>query len=348
MSFPPIQRLRGSLSAFRWLAAPNAAARQATRALAILVSLAFLVGCQGVSTPDSSGTLGSSATNLSFGNVEVGNKQTLSETLTNTSSSSISVSQVSLTGPTFKLSGATAPLILNAGQSVTVSVTFAPTAAGNASGTITVGSNASNSTVTIALSGKGTMTAGQLSATPATVSVGSVAVGTSGTSSGNLIASGAGVTVTGASSNNSQFSIGGISLPMTIPSGQSVPFTVTFSPSVAGAASAVLTFSSNAQSPTTTETLSGTGTAAPSHSVNLSWNASTSSNISGYNIYRATYGSSCGSFSKINSLLNTGTLYTDATVIDGTSYCYATTAVNSSSEESGYSNIASNVQIPAP
>jgi fibronectin type 3 domain-containing protein len=80
--------------------------------------------------------------------------------------------------------------------------------------------------------------------------------------------------------------------------------------------------------------------------VNLSWNANTSSNISGYNIYRAVYTNSCGSFSKINSVLNTSTLYTDSAVVGGTSYCYATTAVNSSNVESGYSNIATNVQIP--
>ena len=55
-----------------------------------------------------------------------------------------------------------------------------------------------------------------------------------------------------------------------------------------------------------------------------------------------------GMHRKINSALDTSTLYTDSVVVDGTSYCYATTAVNSSNEESGYSNIASNVQIPAP
>jgi len=46
-------------------------------------------------------------------------------------------------------------------------------------------------------------------------------------------------------------------------------------------------------------------------------------------------------------VLTTTTLYTDSNVVDGKSYCYAATAVNSSSQESGYSNIASNVQIPA-
>lgn len=80
--------------------------------------------------------------------------------------------------------------------------------------------------------------------------------------------------------------------------------------------------------------------------MNLSWNASTSPNISGYNIYRALYTSQCGSYSKINQVLNTTTLYTDSTVANSTSYCYAATAVNTTNQESGYSNIVSNVQIP--
>jgi hypothetical protein len=178
--------------------------------------------------------------------------------------------------------------------------------------------------------------------------LGSVVIGTSGTASGSLTASGTNVTVTAASSSNSAFSMGGLSLPVTIPAGQSASFTVTFSPQASGAASATLTFASNAQPAATTETLTGTGTAAPTYTVNLSWNASSSSGVSGYNIYRAIYTTSCESFSKINSTLNTSTLFADSVVADGTSYCYATTAVNSSNEESGYSNTVSNVQIPAP
>jgi fibronectin type 3 domain-containing protein len=123
---------------------------------------------------------------------------------------------------------------------------------------------------------------------------------------------------------------------------------VTFSPQTTGAATATLTFTSNAQPSTTTETATGTGEAAPTYSVSLSWTASTSSNISGYNIYRAVYTTTCGSFSMINPTLNTSTSYSDSGVTDGTSYCYTTTAVNSSNQESAYSNIVSNVQIPAP
>jgi Abnormal spindle-like microcephaly-assoc'd, ASPM-SPD-2-Hydin len=198
-----------------------------------------------------------------------------------------------------------------------------------------------------AASGTTTSATAQLSATPATLAAGEVVVGSSVTVSGSLNASGTDVTVTAATTNNSRFAIGGLSLPVTIAAGQSAPFTLTFSPQVAGAGSATLTFTSNAQPSTTTESATGTGTAASTHTVALSWNASTSANIAGYNIYRAPYSSSCGIYSKVNGpTLNTTISYVDASVADGTNYCYATTAVNSTNEESGYSNIVSNVQVP--
>ena len=182
---------------------------------------------------------------------------------------------------------------------------------------------------------------------PATLALGNVVVGQSGTASGSLSASGGSVTVTAASTNNSAFSVGGLSLPVTIPSGQSAAFTITFSPQTAAAASATLTITSNALSPTITEALTGTGTPAPTHSVNLSWTASTSTDVVGYNVYRALFtNSACGGFSKINAVPTTSTLYTDSTVANSTAYCYATTAVDTSNAESVDSNIVSNVAIP--
>jgi hypothetical protein len=187
----------------------------------------------------------------------------------------------------------------------------------------------------------------QLSVTPATLAWGSVVAGSSATASGMLSASGGSVTLTGATSNSTTFTVGGLSLPTTVAAGQSVPFSVTFSPHVAGSASATLTFTSNAQPSSITQALSGNGTVAGTHSVNLSWNPSNSPGISGYNVYRAAYSGSCGSFNRINALVNTGTLYTDAAVANGGSYCYAATTIDSSNQESGYSNIVSNVQVPA-
>jgi hypothetical protein len=322
----------------------------------VLVSLAAMVGCQGFSSKPAtsapvpaSGELALSPAAANFNTVSVGNSQQQSETLTNTGGSTVTVSQVAISGQGLTLSGISTPLLLTAGQTATFHVTFTPQSAGSATGSVTITSNASDPSLSLALSGAGTTATAQLTATPATLSAGNVVAGTSGTVSGSLNASGANVTVTAANTSNSAFAISGLSLPAVIPAGQAAAFTVTFSPQVAGAAGATLTFTSDAQPSTTTQSAAGTGIAAPTHSVNLSWNASSSPNISGYNIYRAAYTSSCGAYAKINgSALDTATTYSDSSVTDGAKYCYATTAVNSSNEESGYSNIVNDVQIPAP
>ncbi|MGA2021500.1 MAG: choice-of-anchor D domain-containing protein [Candidatus Sulfotelmatobacter sp.] len=323
-----------------------------------LLCVAAMVGCQGVSTsknaaagppPPASGELALNPTSESFGTVQVGSNQQQSGTITNTGGSTVTISQVGISGTAFTLSGISTPVVLAAGQIANFTVTFTPQSAGSASGSVTITSNGSNPTLSLALSGTGTTATAVLTALPTTLSAGNVAVGASGTVSGTLNASGANVTVTAANTSNSRFTISGLSVPAIIPAGQNVPFTVTFSPQVAGADSATLTFTSDAQPSTTTDSVTGTGIAAPTHTVSLSWNASSSQNISGYNIYRAVYTTSCGSYSKINgSTLDSVTTYLDSSVTDGVAYCYATTAVNSSNEESGYSNIVSDVQIPPP
>jgi hypothetical protein len=294
------------------------------------------------------GQLTSNPTSESFGSVTVGSQQSATETVTNTGGTSVTISQVAASGTGFSISGITTPKTLSAGQSTSFSVTFAPQAAGAVSGNVTVTSNAPNPALTIPLSGTGASPqAGQLSVSPTTLNLGSVTVSDSGTASGSLLATGASVTVTAATTNNSAFTVSGLSLPVTIPAGQSAPFTITFSPLAAGSASATLTITSNAQTPSTTAALSGTGVAQATHSVNLSWTASTSTDVAGYNVYRALYASSaCGTFSKINSVLTTSTVYTDSTVANSTSYCYATTAVDTSNQESSYSNVVSNVAVP--
>jgi fibronectin type 3 domain-containing protein len=89
--------------------------------------------------------------------------------------------------------------------------------------------------------------------------------------------------------------------------------------------------------------MTGTGAAATQHTVDLSWSAST--NAVGYNIYRGTV--SGGPYTMINSSLDGTTAYTDSTVASGQTYYYVATAVDASSNESGYSNEATAV-IPNP
>ncbi len=88
----------------------------------------------------------------------------------------------------------------------------------------------------------------------------------------------------------------------------------------------------------TVEGVNFTAAAAQSHSVVLSWDASTSP-ISGYNVYRSTV--SGGQYVRINStLISGGLMYTDADVQGGTTYYYVSTAVDSTGTESTYSNEA--------
>ena len=76
------------------------------------------------------------------------------------------------------------------------------------------------------------------------------------------------------------------------------------------------------------------------HTVSLSWIASTST-VTGYNVYRST--SNGSGYVKINTSLVSGLTYTDSSVTSGTTYFYVTTAVDSSGNESGFSNQATAV-----
>jgi len=99
-------------------------------------------------------TLSASATTENFGNVTVGSSATATVSLKNTGNSSVTVSTVSSAGTGVSASGG-ADVILSPGQATALSVKFAPAKAGAVTGSVTVASNASNSPVTIAVSGDG-------------------------------------------------------------------------------------------------------------------------------------------------------------------------------------------------
>jgi hypothetical protein len=277
---------------------------------------------------------------LRFGSVQLGERVILTATLTNTGGSPVTVSQANLSGSSFSLSGITAPFTLNANQSLTFSATFAPTAAGPASGSLEIVSNASNSPLNVPLSGTGAAQ-GQLAVSPATLSFGNVVVGTSASLNGKLSASGASLTIFSATIDSNEFALSGLALPLTLPKGQSTSFSVVFTPQATGAASASLTFASNGLNSPTVQTMTGSGTAATQHVVDLTWNASPGA--IGYNIYRSQV--SGGPYSIINSALDSSAAYTDSDVSSGETYYYVATAVDSNQAESGYSNQAV-AQVP--
>jgi hypothetical protein len=281
---------------------------------------------------------------LSFGSLTAGGSKTLTETLTNNGKTSVTVSQASVSNRAFTLSGLVLPVSLNAGHSLTFSVAFAPTISGTSSGTLLVNSNASNPQLHIALSGSETAV-GQFNVAPATLNFGSVRAGSRASLKGILSATRSPVTVSSITTTSAEFAVSGISMPLTVAAGQSVPFTVTFSPQSSGAAAARLAFLSNAGNSLATESLTGSGVATVPHSVTLSWAASSSAGVVGYNVYRSTV--SGRSYARITSSPDGNLSYTDSTVSAGQSYFYVVTAVDRTGAESTYSNQAQAV-VPTP
>jgi hypothetical protein len=292
------------------------------------------------------GALTPNPSSLGFGNVQVGNNQQLSETLTNSGGVNVTISQAGITGTGFSMSGLNPPLLLTPGQHYTFTVTFTPPSSGNDSGSVSIVSDASNRNLSIPLTGTGVpVPPGQLAVAPTAMNFGNVVVGTNAGLPGTLTASGQTVTVTAGNVTGSAFVLSGLSFPVVIPAGQHAQFTVTFTPQANGVASGSISFASDASNSPTVESLTGTGTPPPKHMVNLSWTASNSQGVIGYNIYRGV--KTGGPYSKINPVLDASTLYSDSTVVDGTTYYYVTTAINSNNEESTYSNQTSAV-IPPP
>jgi hypothetical protein len=195
------------------------------------------------------------------------------------------------------------------------------------------------------LTGTGTGTvAGQLAVAPSSINFGSITMGTTQNQTGTLSATSGPVIVSSLGVSGSQFLVSGIAFPVTIPAGSSVPFQVAFTPTVAGTSTANITLTSNASNSPSVESLTGSGT-APQHSVGLGWNTSSSSDVTGYNIYRAS--ASAGPFTRLNSTLDATPFDTDSTVKAGQTYYYVVTAVSSTGTESTYSNEVQ-VAIPTP
>ena len=285
----------------------------------------------------------SAPSSMNLGSIPVGSSQTQALTVTNTGGSSLMISAATVGGSGFIVSGMSLPYNLAAGASANLSVTFSPLTSGPDNATLTLTSNGSDPTVNVSLGGSGTTTTGTLAVTPASMSFGSVAIGTTQTESGSVTASGGSVTLSSTSSSNSAFAVGGIMLPITLTAGQSAAFTLTFAPTSTGSASANISFFTS-NSTSASETANGSG-ATTQHTVDLSWGASTSASISGYNVYRGT--SASGPFSKVNSVLDASLSYSDSTVQSGQTYYYATTAVDPSGIESSYSNQVQAV-VPFP
>ena len=273
---------------------------------------------------------------VSFGNVTVGVTNTQTLVISNPGTANLSVTQASLVGTGFSFSGLTLPLSVAPGSSATFIVSFAPTSASSLSGNLTLVSNTFNSPFVVPLAGTGVSPITQLTASPSSLSFGSITTGSSGTQSVTLANTGnSSVSVSQISISGAGFSAAGFALPVTLAAGQSTSFSVTFAPTTTESLSGNVTVTSNATNAPLAISLSGSGAAAVSHSVTLNWTPSTSS-YAGFNVYRGAL--SGGPYNKVNSALISATSFADASVASGQTYYYVATEVDSTGAESVYSS----------
>ena len=107
--------------------------------------------------PATPGALTPNVSSLGFGNVIVNNSSVLGVNFTNSGSVNITVSSVTISGAGFTAGGISNGQIITPGQAATLNVTFAPAATGSVIGSVTIVSNASNSPVSVSLSGSGAL-----------------------------------------------------------------------------------------------------------------------------------------------------------------------------------------------
>ncbi|HXJ91874.1 MAG TPA: choice-of-anchor D domain-containing protein [Terriglobia bacterium] len=153
------------------------------------------------------------------------------------------------------------PASIAAGSSCTISVSFTPTVAGSASGTLTIVDNAG--TQTVSLTGTGLA---QVSFSPSTLSFGTVVVGnTSASKKVTVTNNGSAVTLSSVSTS-AGFAVASNTCGTSLAAGAKCTVGVTFSPTAVGSATGTLTFTDSAPDSPQTVSLTGSGSAPVSFS----------------------------------------------------------------------------------
>jgi hypothetical protein len=293
------------------------------------------IALTGTGTQPEIGAIPSSAP---FGNVAVGNTNSQTITLTNGGTANLIISQGSVSGNGFKITGLSTPLTITPGSNATFNAVFTPTGAGKVTGSISLANDAPSSPYTIALSGTGVAETQLLSFNVSSLSFGNVSVGSNTSLPAALTNTGnSNVTISSANTTGAGFMVSGVSSGESLSPNQSIPVTVQFAPSASGTVNGNLTILSSATDSPTSISLSGTGTQA--QKVALGWTSSTSTVI-GYNVYRGTVTGGPYS-SKLTSSPVASTQFTDTAVQSGQTYYYVVTSVDSNDVESVYSGQAS-------
>ena len=233
----------------------------------LLLCLGTMVGCMGFSSSRTASvqaatsTLSMGGSVLAFGTVTTGTSKTLSTTLSNSGSASITITSVSISSQAFSLKAPAIPTTIAAGQSGAITIAFTPLSAGDINATASIVSDASNANASFSITGTG-ISSGQLDANPASEGFGTVTVGKQSTETITLTNnSPSTVNISQVHSSAAAFTVSAIAVPVALSASQSTTFTVTFTPQSTGNVNGTVTVNSDAPNSTISISLSGTGAA---------------------------------------------------------------------------------------
>jgi P pilus assembly chaperone PapD len=196
-----------------------------------------------------------SPASLAFGNVVVGGSSSLSLTVSNPGTATLTVTNITASDGQYV--PALTSFSVAPGGSQAVNVTFTPVATGSQPATLSITHNAAGSPTSAALSGTGT--SASIGVSPLALVFGSVVLGSS--SSLSLVITntgGAPLSVTNITSSDGQFAPDATSF--TISAGGSQTVNVTFTPATGGSFAGTLSIAHGATGSPATVPLSGTGT----------------------------------------------------------------------------------------
>ena len=219
------------------------------------------IALSGTGTTTSATELTATPSSIAFGSVAVGSEATQTIKLANTGSAAVAISKVAFSGTGVSVSGVTAPMTLDGGKSASLTVTYKPTSPTTLSGSVTITSNASDSSMVIGISA--TSTSSTLAATPSSVSFGNVVVGSDTTQTIRLQNIGTSeIKISSLTPSVANVTISGITLPANLAPGTSATLTAAYKPTAAGSISGKITVTSTAVGSPTIIDLNGTAAAA--------------------------------------------------------------------------------------
>jgi hypothetical protein len=289
-----------------------------------------------------------SPASLAFGSLAIGTSSTAQTiTLTNSGNAALGITSLAVSGTNASDFAETnnCGSSVAAGANCTISVTFKPAAAGTRTAAITLTDSATGSPQTVSLTGTGAASAVSLS--PTTLSFGSEAVDEVSTSqvvtltnTGNASLSVSGLAFTGA--NAGDFAEADTCSPA-VAAGGTCTIAILFTPAASGTRTAALSITDNASGSPQSVSLSGSGT----HDVMLSWTASTTPGVMGYNVFRGTT-SGGESSTPLNSAPISNTTFADTNVTAGTTYYYHVTAVAANDVTQSAASNETTATVPSP